>query len=116
MGCGSGSVTRLLAEFTGNPSNIVGIDLSEYRIQSAMKFTQSIKFLKGDIVTDCEFCNQFELITAFDIFMHLDTEEIINKALHNVNRSLKSNGFFVWFDAYSKNHFDCPLDAECNWI
>lgn len=114
VGCGKGTVTRLFAEFTGNPNNISGIDLSEYRIQSAQKFTQNIKYVLGDIVTGYEFKEKFRLITAFDVFMHFEKEEQINRALCNIYRSLDSKGFFVWFDSFAKDHFKCPLDAECN--
>jgi len=113
VGCGSGWITRSIAEFTGNPSNIVGIDLSEFRIHTAKKFTQSIEYINGDIVAGYDFSNKFDLITTFDVFMHFNTEEIIETALANINKNLNTNGFFIWFDAYAKNHFDCPLDAEC---
>lgn len=114
VGCGSGWITRTFAEFTGCPSNISGIDLSDYRIQTAKEFSKSIEYIKGDIVAGYQFRNKFDLITAFDIFMHLNTKEMIESALANIHKYLNSNGSFVWFDAYAKDHFDCPVDAELN--
>jgi SAM-dependent methyltransferase len=114
VGCGSGWITRSFAEFTGNPSNIVGIDLSEYRIETAKKFSQSIQYIKGNIVEGYEFNNKFDLITTFDVLMHIDTKELLENALTNIYKNLNSDGIFVWYDAYAKDHFDCPVDAECN--
>ncbi len=115
VGCGSGWITRLFAEFKGHPSNIVGIDLSDYRIQTAKKFSQYIEYINGDIVKGHNFSTKFDLITAFDVLMHFDTEDILNKALTNIYKNLNSEGgIFVWYDAYAKDHFDCPTNSECN--
>ncbi|MDD2234973.1 MAG: class I SAM-dependent methyltransferase [Desulfitobacteriaceae bacterium] len=114
VGCGSGWITRIFAEFTGNPRNIMGIDLSEYRIQTAKEFNPNIEYIKGDIVEGYQFPRKFDLITAFDIFMHLNTIEMIEAALVNIYKNLNPNGFFVWFDAYAKDHFKCAEEAELN--
>lgn len=114
VGCGSGGITRSFAEFKGDPSNIVGMDLSDLRIQTAKRFSQYIEYIHGDIVKDYNFSNKFDLITAFDVFMHFDTEEVIDTALANIYKHLSNGGVFVWYDAYAKDHFKCPTDAECN--
>jgi SAM-dependent methyltransferase len=114
VGCGSGWVTRAFAEFTGNPANITGIDLSAIRIAIARSYTQSIRYIQGDIVKGYDFGTKFDLITAFDVFMHFHTEEIIIRALANIYNNLNPQGIFVWYDAYARDHFDCPVEAEGN--
>lgn len=113
VGCGSGWITRLLAEFTGNPYNITGIDLSKYRTDIARSMFTNIEYINGDIVKECEFKHKFDLITSFDVFMHLGTEEEIEKALKNIYNNLNNKGIFVWYDAYAKDHFNTLPDAEC---
>ncbi|KLU61481.1 dTDP-3-amino-3,6-dideoxy-alpha-D-glucopyranose N,N-dimethyltransferase [Peptococcaceae bacterium CEB3] len=113
LGCGSGSTTRLLAEFTGHPDNIKGVDLSAHRIELAKSFSPNIEYIQGDIVKDWNFSEKFDLITAFDVFMHLESEEVIQKTLQNIRDHLSPKGFFLWFDSYASDHFHGPHDAEC---
>lgn len=114
VGCGSGAMTRILSEFMINPSRIVGVDLSQYRIGMAKNLAPNIQYIKGDIVKGTELNKKFDLVTCFDVFMHFDSEEIISKAMNNIYAYLKPNGLFVWYDAYAKDHFHCSENAECN--
>ncbi len=114
VGCGSGTITRLLSEFTGNSNNILGIDLSEHRIKIARTISQNINYKSGDIVNSFNFDDRFDLITAFDVLMHLHTKELLDDALNNIYQNLNPNGFFIWYDTYAKDHFKCSEDAECN--
>lgn len=105
IGCGTGSITRYIAELTGNPSNIHGIDLSAFRIDKAKSMNNNICYWTDDIVYMNTVNEQYDLILAFDIFMHLNTSEQIMSALKNVFSHLHKDGFFVWYDLIADDHF-----------
>lgn len=110
IGCGSGSITRYIAELTGNPKNINGIDLSENRINKAKNMNESIDYWIDDIVYMNTINIKYDLILAFDVFMHLNTYEEIMSALKNVFLNLNEDGFFVWYDLIAEDHFNGEKD------
>ncbi|MEI7475772.1 MAG: class I SAM-dependent methyltransferase [bacterium] len=112
IGCGSGTITRLFAEITKKPQNITGIDLSEVRLKEAKELNQSIKYEQHDIVNLPVFSEKFDVISAFVVFMHLNTEEQILKAMQGIKTNLAPNGYFVWYDVYSKDHFKSPKNVD----
>lgn len=112
VGCGSGWITRYFAEFTQNPLNIFGMDLSKHRIEIAKKMSPNINYFQGDIVNMGNIGEKFDIISAFDVFMHLSRKEEINKSIKNIYSNLSDNGIFIWYDAYSKDHFNSPLEVD----
>ena len=65
----------------------------------------NIRYEYGDIVEKIPFEKNFDMITAFDVFMHLNEEQQLIKALNNVYQKLTSKGIFVWYECNAKNHF-----------
>jgi SAM-dependent methyltransferase len=112
IGCGKGYATRLFSEFTGNPKQITGIDLSETRVREAQILNPAINYLKGDLVELPTLPQPSDIITVMDVFMHLATEEEINQAFHNIHNQLINKGFFIWYDAYAKDHFTSATNAD----
>lgn len=111
-GCGSGGWTRFFAELTGAPENIAGVDLSEHRIRIAKRMNAEIEYNVGD-VTQMPFDERrWDIITAIDVFMHLDTEALIMRALRGIHESLKPLGYFIWYDLFARDHFDTKAEAE----
>lgn len=106
LGCGKGSTTRMFCEFTAAPRNIYGLDLSQYRIECASKMNSNISYRVGDILELPEFPVVFDIITALDVFMHISGEGEIIKALQNIHGKLAGNGYFLWYYAFAKNHFE----------
>lgn len=112
IGCGSG---EMLSFFAGNgfsANNMMGIDFSEVRIQRAIKEYPEIDFATGDLLSLNLHEKRFDLITAFDILSHFKTEEEILQALANIYKHLNKGGIFLWYDIYSKDHFNAPANAE----
>jgi len=105
IGCGKGATTRFFSELTGNPRSVFGMDLSENRIASAIKMNSQINYVVGDIIYPPSFPVKFDVITALDIFMHLSSKEELRSALNNVKQQLSGEGYFIWYDAYSSDHF-----------
>lgn len=115
VGCGKGDLTRYFADLFHNPERIYGLDLSAHRINQARTLNPRINYFVEDLVTFQTFKEEdFGLITATDVFMHLETEEQILRALKNIGGILKENGIFIWYDAVAKDHFVSENDAEFN--
>lgn len=110
VGCGDGRWTRFIAEVTHKPENIAGTDLSEARVDLATQMNPAIKYEVADILKPI--AGQFDCVLAWDVFMHLEPEETIRKALRNINDCLSQKGLFIFFDAWAKSHFDGPKNAE----
>jgi len=105
IGCGKGFITRLFADITEKPDNIYGLDLSSHRVKFAKEMNPNIHYEQGDFTKPLPFSRTFDLISAFDCLMHIPDEKAILDALRNIYSSLNQNGYFIWFDAYSKDHF-----------
>jgi len=110
VGCGGGRWTRFMAEITANPTNIKGTDLSSERITVAKWMNPAIKYEVADVV-ETTIQEKFDVIMAWDVFMHLKSEEQIRKALKNIHQALTERGVFIFFDAWAKTHFIIS-DAE----
>lgn len=112
IGCGKGATTRFFSELTNSPQNIYGLDLSVHRIECAVKMNSIISYRIGDIVHLPAFPVMFDIITAIDVFMHLKEKKEIIQALTNIKEKLNDNGYFIWYDAYSKNHFKTTQNQD----
>lgn len=105
VGCGKGFVTRFFAELTQNPSLIYGTDLSNFRIDEAKRLNSSIHYSVDDVVSPTLQVRDFDIISAIDVFMHLKTKEQIMQGLNGIHAQLSTEGYFIWYDAYAKDHF-----------
>jgi SAM-dependent methyltransferase len=115
VGCGKGDHTRYFADLFHNPQQIYGMDLSTHRVSQAKQLNPTINYLVDDIVKPQNIPEkEFGLITAVDVFMHLEKREQITQALLNIQSLLKEGGIFIWYDAVVKDHFASDLNAECN--
>lgn len=112
IGCGKGSTTRFFAELTGNASTIYGVDLSNNRIEEAKRMNPAINYQLGDLVQPIPFQVKFDIITTLDVFMHLGDRNEILTGLENIKNQLKEQGYFIWYDAYSKDHFSAAKNAD----
>lgn len=112
LGCGSGGMIEYFISRGFEKKNIIGLDLSDIRIEKAKKSIPGITFLTGDLLT-FELNNEsFDLITSFDLFSHLSTHDQILTGLLKVKEHLKNDGIFLWYDIYSKDHFISNQDAD----
>jgi 2-polyprenyl-3-methyl-5-hydroxy-6-metoxy-1,4-benzoquinol methylase len=111
VGCGGGRWTRFIAEITMEPRNIKGTDLSGPRIEIARKMNTAIAYEVADVV-ETPIDREYDIILAYDVFMHFRTREQIQKALQNIHNSLSERGAFIFFDAWAQTHFKSSLDAE----
>ncbi len=96
VGCGNGVVSRYLAKNYG--SNIVGIDVDTEQIGLASEDIGEIpnlRFLEADATKLSFEDNSFDIVLSFGVLHH-----IYNwlDALREIERVLKSGGYFVYAD------------------
>jgi len=111
VGCGGGRWTRFIAEITGQPANIIGLDLSEPRIEHARRMNPAIRYRVADVV-ETPIGDTVDIAVAISVFMHFESEDSIRKALRNVWGSLSENGAFIFFDAWADSHFAPSGDSD----
>ena len=111
VGCGGGRWTRFIAEVTMEPKNIKGTDLSLPRIEVARRMNPAIVYEVADVV-ETPIDGEYQVILAWDVFMHFRTREQITKALQNIRNALSKGGVFIFFDAWARTHFQPSSDAE----
>jgi 2-polyprenyl-3-methyl-5-hydroxy-6-metoxy-1,4-benzoquinol methylase len=111
VGCGGGRWTRFIAEITMEPENIKGTDLSAPRIEVARRMNPAIAYEVADVV-ETPIDREYDIILAWDVFMHFRIREQITKALQNIRNALSKSGVFIFFDAWARTHFQSSPDAE----
>jgi SAM-dependent methyltransferase len=110
LGCGTGGWTRYLAEIKGSPEGITGIDLSSRRIEEARRMNPAIDYQMQDI-TRLDAGSGYDLVTAIDVFSHLNTRTEIDQTLKDIIHRLAPDGYFIWIDHWARDHFQAPEQA-----
>ncbi len=98
LGCGSGHLTKLLAEMG---YHVIGVDLYETMLKIARKRLPNIKFEQQDM-RSLNLNRQVDCIIALGrTFTHMITNDDVEQCLISVAGNLKSGGIFVFdnFDA-----------------
>ncbi len=113
IGCGTGGMIELFIEKGFNPENIIGLDLSEKRIETAKQHVKGVIFELVD-VTALYLQRRFDLITTFDLLSHLKTKQELDLALNNIFDHLNEGGYFIWYDIYNEDHFKAP-EGVISW-
>lgn len=91
MGCGPGYITEFLSGWT-KIRHIIGVDFSENMIEFARsKSKGKATYLVGDAET-FDTNERFDVVIAKGLFEYLEDDE---KALRNIHRLLKMNGYLI---------------------
>jgi len=101
IGCGAGITAAYMHDKYN--MNVIGIDVDSEQITIAKKYqkeNQRLKFIESD-ARDLSFNNQqFDMILSFFVMHHINKWE---KALNEINRVLKPNGYLIFYDiAFSR--------------
>lgn len=102
LGCGTGSLTELLA----TKYDVIALDISEEMLdiarQKLLKSGLNIPFIKGDM-RDFKLHKKVDsIVCACDGINYLITPESVKQAFLSVYNNLKAGGIFI-FDISSKN-------------
>ena len=107
LGCGIGSVTRLLAECYPN-STVVGFDADDFALSAAVSASEGLKsrvsYRKVDLLTWIESDSYGCVYTRF-LLHHLPKPELLLKAAH---RALHDDGTILIEDLHFSMHFCAP--------
>lgn len=101
VGCGIGVLASYLAK--KYKWDFIGIDLDSEQVERArndnIKY-ENLKFFEAD-VTNLPFVNsEFDMVLSFDVLHHIPCWD---RALDEISRVLKPNGFYIFNDlAFSK--------------
>lgn len=107
VGCGLGGPCRMLAdEFN---CNVSGIDMSSEFIRTAQQLSERIQlngkteFLQGDAL-DLPYDNgSFDVVWTQHVQMNIEDK---SRFYSEINRVLKNNGTFIYYDIFKKNDED----------
>lgn len=99
LGCGTGMVTRLLAELVGPTGEVIGIDYSEAQVEEAREllpedFT-NVRFVEASATETGLPRETFDLVYSRFLLIHLTQPEA---ALREMRELLKPGGIFVCED------------------
>ena len=96
IGCGIGTLSSYLAD--KYKWKVTGIDLDPEQIEKAKKYhieSEYPKFIETDATKLPFENNEFNMVLSFDVLHHIPN---CNKALDEINRVLKSDGFYILVD------------------
>lgn len=108
LGCGNGSVTRLLSKLGGANAKVYGIDRDLSKVEAARKLgpfdSERIEFKEGDAYKPCTF-GPFQIIYARFLLSHLREPK---KVLNRISEALNKDGMLLLEDTDFSGHFCFP--------
>jgi len=102
LGCGVGYWLRVIAEIRGNAEGLIGIDLSEERLNYAKKINKNIKWIKADICNLPFEDESFDFVTAFVSLMFLTDNKSLKRGVKELARVLRNGGMSLFYDVLGK--------------
>jgi len=110
-GCGTGAVTRLLAELLPR-ARIVGVDQSYRSIELAENaHLQNVEFYHKDLCNGLAWDKQFDFVFCHGVLHHIDR---MKAALETLIRSLTSDGvLYIWlYSRHGRTEIDLVRQIE----
>lgn len=93
VGCGAGSVTRILAEMVGKKGQVVGTDIDEKYLQYCRNYKPlpNVDFMRDDI-SNSRLDGSFDAIYSRFMFVHLKDAR---KAIRSMKQLVKKGGAII---------------------
>lgn len=94
VGCGAGSVTRVLAEMIGEKGQVTGTDVEEKYLQYCRKYEPqtNMNFMRDDISNSGLSPDSFDIIYSRFMFVHLKDAR---KAVSSMKQLVKKGGTII---------------------
>jgi SAM-dependent methyltransferase len=94
VGCGAGSVTRVLAEMVGKKGQVIGTDVDEKYLQYCRNYRSqpNVDFRQDDIGNSKLAKESFDAIYSRFMFVHLKDAR---KAVHSMKQLVKKGGAII---------------------
>lgn len=101
VGCGSGRWIRKFLELGADPENFVGIDILDWRIDTARRTCPGSVRLERSNAEQLGFYDQsFDVIAQFTVFSSILDSNIRQKVASEMLRVLREDGFVIWHDFF----------------
>jgi ubiquinone/menaquinone biosynthesis C-methylase UbiE len=115
VGCGTGAVTRILAERV-SPGRVVGLDLSEERLSVAKEIAEekgvsNVEYLRADVRALDSQEKRFDLVFSRCLFQYLPGNAGVD-TLAVMRRLARAGGRVAVADIDGNHLYRYPLDAE----
>lgn len=115
VGCGTGAVTRILAERV-SPGKVIGIDLSEERLSVARDLAKeqgvsNVEYLRTDIRDIDSQEKGFDLVYSRLLFQYLPEKDAMD-TLKGMKRLVRPGGTVTVADLDGNHLYRYPLDEE----
>jgi ubiquinone/menaquinone biosynthesis C-methylase UbiE len=119
VGCGTGAVTRILAERV-SPGRVVGIDLSEERLSIARDLAEeqgvpNVEYLRADVRDLNREERSFDLVYSRFLFQYLP-EKTGMDTLMGMKRLVRPGGRVTVADIDGNHLYRYPLDNELDQV
>lgn len=99
IGCGTGHFLREMVKWGADPERIVGIDLLEERLASAVRRSPpGIRFLRADAADSGLESGGFDLVLQLTVFTSILSDEIRSRVAGEMLRLLAPGGRILWYD------------------
>ncbi len=113
VGCGAGMLSSYIAD--KYRWKVTGIDIDPKQIERAKedhKENNNLKFIEADVTKLTIGDKEFDLILSFDALHHIPK---LDKALNEISRVLKPDGFYIFNDLIfpkwlTLNNWVIPID------
>lgn len=113
VGCGSGSVTRLLADMVGSEGKVVGIDVDDKYIQycESINTSSHVKFVHQDICSAAAQDGAYDIVFSRFMFVHLKDPR---SAVRAMKEQVKKGGRVIIQELdHSEDSWLCYPHEEC---
>jgi ubiquinone/menaquinone biosynthesis C-methylase UbiE len=119
VGCGTGAVTRILAERV-SPGKVIGIDLSEERLSVAMEIAKeqgvsNVEYIQADVRDLDPKDKTFDLAYSRFLFQYLPEEDAMD-TLTGMKRLARPGGTTTVADLDGNHLYRYPPDVEWEQI
>lgn len=107
LGCGIGMLANA---FVSHGLGYTGVDISDTAVDIASKRNPQAHFVVGNIA-DLPFVEPFDIVIERTVFIHLVEDNYWKSTLHQVKRSLATEGIFILIDHLPKDAQSAPQSA-----
>lgn len=103
VGCGDGEPLRRFVTYGANPTNLVGVDLLEDRIEIARRLAPNIDFHCANAQALPFEDASFDLVYQITVFTSIFDPRMRQQVAREMLRVLKPDGLILWYDFHMNN-------------
>jgi ubiquinone/menaquinone biosynthesis C-methylase UbiE len=98
VGCGKGDKLRDFLRYGAITENLLGIDISKYRVKQARSLNPGIAICCGNAEEIPVKDNSFDMVTHFTLFTSILDNDMRRNIAKEMMRVVKPTGLILWYD------------------